>query len=107
MALRDEYPKGQRFRVIKAGGSLSGMMPMAGHSNAYQGWGQDLAVGEIITCLGYGPGWGSDPGYGIHFTTDKVRQDHVSFAEFRPMAGGAFDYHPADGYLEKIPEANQ
>lgn len=108
MGIRDDWPKGRRYRVIKVDGGypfLNGMEPYAGIGSAYKGWQQKLAVGDVITSLGYGPGWGSDPGYGIHFTTEQVQAAHVSWAEFTPHAGGVFDYHPEDGWLEEIPDS--
>jgi hypothetical protein len=99
--IRADWPRGKQFRVVQSGAWLSGMVPI-GVGNAYQGWRQDLSIGDVITCLGFSPGWGSDPGYGIHFTTEQAEQARACFVEFRPMAGGLFDYHPMDGWLESV-----
>jgi hypothetical protein len=103
MTTSSDWPKGKKFRLLKAG-YLDGMIPMRLHPNAHQGWQQQLSVGDVITCEGYGPGWGSDPGYGVHFSTPQSKAEHVVFAEFRPMAGGLFNYRPADGWLEPVEE---
>jgi hypothetical protein len=104
VALSKEWPEGQKYRVVQDGAWLSGLKPEPGLSNAYGGWRQDLAVGDVITSLGFGPGWGSDPGYGIHFSTDQVVAEGVCYAEFKPMDGSLFNYHPKEGWLEPVVE---
>lgn len=93
-ALRDQYPAGSRHRVLRDGARLTGLVPKPGYQ---QGWSCHLAAGDVIEAAGYGPGWGSDPGYGIHF-----RVPGVNFAEFQPSQGGAFNFGPADGWLEAV-----
>lgn len=90
----NDYPAGKKFRVTKEGARLHGWKPSGSYS--MRSTSIDLAVGDVIESLGYGPGMGSDPGYGVHW---KGNAAHLMFS---PMQGGAFAYHPADGYLEPV-----
>jgi len=95
--LSAKYPPGKKFRVVREGAYLSGWT--AGSSpGSFHGWRKDLHAGEVVETLGYGRDMGSDPGYGIHFKAD------AAFVEFKPSQGSAFDFEPADGYLEPIEE---
>lgn len=89
-----EYAVGGKFRVIRDGASLSGWTPTRG---GHRGWSRDLQVGDVVECAGFGPGWGSDPGYGIEF-----KAPGVSSVEVRPSAGSMWSYRPADGFLEPV-----
>jgi len=91
-----EYAVGALFRVTQEGAKLSGWTPRQGY---HQGWGQDLHVGDVIECTGFGPGWGSDPGYGVEWTSPEAKAVHASAVMFRPYVGGAWAYRPAPGYL--------
>lgn len=103
MSLRDDWAKGRAFRVIKEGAYLDGLTLVPDvHYTAHQGWRHHLAVGDVITSLGVTPGWGSDPGYGVHWTCDAVVKDGVSHAEFKPSAGNIWSFHPVDGFLEPV-----
>jgi len=97
------YEPGAKFRIVREGAHLSGLTPIRGMSSSYRGWRQDLHVGDVIECAGFGPGWGSDPGYGIGWFSEQAREDHASFVEFYPEVGGAFAYRPAPGFLEPLP----
>jgi hypothetical protein len=66
----------------------------------YRGWSQQLRPGDLLTCTGYGPGFGGDPGYGVEFTSAAAEAAGASHCEVRPSAGGVFDYRPAPGLLE-------
>jgi hypothetical protein len=94
MSAAEVYMPGKKFRVIKEGARLTGWERKHGY---FKGWARDLEVGEVVESLGYGPGIGSDPGYGIHFKVPDM-----SFVEFSPSQGGVFNYHPLDGYLEPV-----
>jgi hypothetical protein len=96
MTLREDYPAGRKFRVVREGGYLFGMAPL-GSTGGFTGTRRDLHVGDVIETTGFGAGWGSDPGYGIHFKDAEAR-----WAEFKPSTGGAFAYQPAPGYLEPL-----
>lgn len=99
-----EYAPGKKFRVIRDGAYLTGMKP-AGPS-ALTGWRQDLSVGDVIECTGFGAGWGSDPGFGVEWTSDRAKAEHASGIEFKPSGGHwCWSYHPADGYLEPEEDA--
>ena len=93
-----EYAPGAQFRVIKEGTRLIGMVPIAPHTQ--QGWGQALKSGDIVTCTGFGPGWGSDPGYGVEFTTPESITAHAGSCQLIPSTGGMWAERPAPGILE-------
>lgn len=95
-----KYEPGTRFRVISEGGRLVGMRAVAPFS--WQGWRQNLAVGDIIMCNGFGPGFGMDPGYGVEFTSEKSLAEHVVHVMFEPNAGTMWDGHPRAGFLEPL-----
>lgn len=99
-----EYVPGKRFRIIREGCSLHGMVPMPQWSNAWAGWKQELHVGDIIECTGFGPGWGADPGYGIEFTSEVAKEAAASHATFFPDTGVPFAYRPQTGYMEEVTE---
>jgi hypothetical protein len=94
------YTPGATFRVSKAGAKLTGLTPSGGSS--LSGWGQPLQVGDVLTCTGYGPGWGGDPGYGIEFTSEQSIASGAIHCAVWPTAGGPFNYRPAPGYLDPI-----
>jgi hypothetical protein len=98
------FAPGARFRVVGAGAYLDGLQPFGSHAGAWSGWKQELHVGDIITCTGFGPGFGSDPGYGVEFTTEKAKADNAIHCDFRPMTGGMWNYHPFPGYLIPVPD---
>jgi hypothetical protein len=60
--------------------------------------------GDVIECTGFGAGWGSDPGFGVEWTTERSRADGAGYLELHPSVGGAFAYHPAPGLLRRIEE---
>jgi hypothetical protein len=91
------YAPGRQFRVAREGAWLDGMVPeMGGHC----GWRKQLQIGDLLTCTGYGPGFGADPGYGVEFTSAEARAAGASHCEVWPMIGGLFDYGPPPGLLE-------
>lgn len=92
---------GTKWRVVKEGGRLSGLTP-AGPS-AWRGWGQQLQVGDIITCDGIKNGFGSDPVPEAHFHNDASVEAHSGSTVFRPQVG-MWQAWPVDGYLELITE---
>jgi hypothetical protein len=87
-----EYWPGRRFVVAQTGAYLSGMVPVLRH--AWETRSRSLAVGEEIECAGYGPGWGGDPGYGVHWCDSEMQ-----FAEFHPQHGGMFAFRPTPGWV--------
>ena len=91
------FAPGRRFRVISEGVTLDGMVAEQG---GYSGWRQQLRPGDLLTCAGYGPGFGADPGYGVEFTSPASEAARACCCQVRPMAGGVFSYRPAPGLLE-------
>jgi len=91
------YAPGARFRVVKEGARLSGWVPIRGGS---RGWRQDLHVGDVIECTGFGRGMGSDPGYGVEFVSEESKAAGAFHVDFFPAAGGIWSYHPAEGFIE-------
>ena len=90
MTTDQEFPAGSRHVVVRPGCALWAFDP------ARSGFTRiPLDVGDVIESLGHTPGWGADPGYGIHF---KSRFPHASF---RPSTGGVFAFRPAAGCLER------
>jgi hypothetical protein len=100
-----EYAPGGKFRVVKEGARLSGWTPMA--PSAWSGWSQVLHVGDVIECRGFGPGFGSDPGYGVEWTSEQAREAHAGSCDFWPSVGGMWSYHPAAGFLEPVDEEEE
>lgn len=91
------FRAGQRWRVIKAGGSLFGWQPCPG---GQQGWRQDLAVGTVITCNGRSMSGGD--GVPIIKWSDENGKPLAGDCEFHPQTGGMWASAPADGYLELV-----
>jgi len=89
------YAKGGRYRIIKDGARLWGWKPITG---GWQGWGRAVPVGEVLTCKGWRPGMGSDPGPDIVQWEDPVG----TFVEFHPSAGKGWFTRPDDSYLELV-----
>lgn len=86
------YVPGARYQVIVPGLSLVGWVPVR---HGHQGWRHDLEVGDVIECTGWGPGMGSDPGYGVEFTIPGAA--HVAI---RPGMGSIWDYRPPADSLQ-------
>jgi hypothetical protein len=98
-SVRERWPAGAQFRVVQEGAYLSGWKRHPNISGAFRGWQQDLRIGDVINCLGVGAGFGSDPGYGVHWHVPGVNS-----VEFNPSTGSAFSYEPAPGYLVPVDE---
>lgn len=94
------YAPGAKFRVITTGARLTGMRP--DRPGAWRGWEQRLVPGDIVTCTGFGAGWGSDPGYGVEFTSGQSDAEHAGSCDIWPKAGGLFNYRPTPGILEPV-----
>jgi hypothetical protein len=91
------YTPGSKFRVIGTGATLDGWVPELGAS---RGWRQLLRPGDLLTCTGYGPGLGGDPGYGVEFTSPESEAAGAFHCDVQPTTGGAFTSRPAAGLLE-------
>lgn len=99
------YAPGRQFRVTRRGVKLTGMTPDG--PGAFRGWGQDLNPGDVVTCTGFGPGWGSDPGYGVGFTTPESLAAHAGHCEIHPMAGGMWGFRPHPLVLEPVDDPGE
>jgi len=91
------YAPGTRFRVVREGLTLHGLTAEA---SAYRGWSQKLSPGDVLTCTGYGPGWGGDPGYGIEFTTSESIAAGAINCDVMPSVGGRYAFRPPAGSVE-------
>lgn len=89
------YVPGALYEVQQAC-RLSGWVPARGGHN---GWAQRLTPGDVVECRGYGPGFGSDPGYGIEWVSEQSRAVHASACDIWPQVGGAFAYRPRPGLV--------
>jgi hypothetical protein len=92
-----DYAPGRKFRVARDGLTLTGYTPVRGGA---QEWRQALQVGDILTCTGYGPGFGGDPGYGVEFTSEQSEAARAFHCDISPMNGGPFGCRPPVGSLE-------
>jgi len=100
VAPRQLYTEGRKFRVIREGARLSGLVPSG--PSAHRGYGFDLHVGDVITCTGWSMGWGSDSIPCTHWTAEGI-DPSAQFVDFRPTAG-LWQPYPADGFVEPIEE---
>jgi hypothetical protein len=94
------YAPGARFKVARKGMHLFGMVPSG--PAAWKGWSQELRPGDILTCTGYGPGFGADPGYGVEFTTPESEAAGADHCDVHPSHGGVWCYRPVPGGIEVI-----
>lgn len=95
---RNDYTKGSRWRVVRAGAQLWGWEPIAG---GFQGWGRDLVVGRILTCAGSSMTSG-DGVPAIKWLDEKGAMLAVDCC-FKPVKGGMWGGQvPEDGFLERI-----
>lgn len=99
-----DYVPGRKFRVVAEGVRLVGWTAIQGGA---RGWSEALPVGAVVTCKGYGASMGSDPGYGIEFTSDAAQEAGAFHIELHPSDGGMWNFHPRTGILEALPEAEQ
>lgn len=93
-----KFEKGKRYRVIRPGARLSGMQPA--RPGTLQGWKRDLAVGDILTCLGTSMTRG-DGVPAVKWADENGEQLAVD-CTFDPVSGGLWSGQvPVDGYLEE------
>jgi hypothetical protein len=92
-----DYAPGRKFRVTREGLTLTGYTAVRGGAD---GWEQVLHAGDILTCTGYGPGSGGDPGYGVEFTSRQSETARAFHCAIWPMTGSVFEYRPPAGFLE-------
>jgi hypothetical protein len=94
------YTPGARFRIVRNGAVLRGMT-LVGRGR-FRGWSQPLHVGDVLHCTGFGPGWGSDPGYGVEFTSERSVADGAVHCDVSPHVGGAWSYRPDPSFVEAV-----
>lgn len=96
------FKKGQKFRVIKAGAKISGMVPIAPWTQ--QGFRRELEVGDVLTCRGSSMTAG-DGVPAIKWADEKddwICNDPLFYPQLdNGMWTGQY---PARGYLEPIDE---
>jgi hypothetical protein len=91
------YAPGGQFRVISERATLDGWVP---EPHGSRGWRQRLRRGDLLTCTGYGPGIGADPGYGVEFTSPEAETAGAFHCLVQPTTGEIFSYRPATGLIE-------
>lgn len=93
-----EYTPGARFTVIAEGARLTGWAPI---QDASESWSQQLHVGDILECtgFGFGDGRGFTPGFGIEWSSDAAHAARAFHVTFSPGQGGTWAHHPVDGFL--------
>lgn len=94
---QSKFIKGQKWRVIKDGSSLSGMQPIPG---GQQGWGKRLAVGDVLTCAGVSMSFGD--GVPLVKWLDENGKYLANDCEFLPAVGGMWNMHPNLDFLELV-----
>lgn len=92
------YEPGRQFKVIESCRAAGWTPARAGAD----GWGQQLEPGAIVTCLGYGPDIGGDPGYGIHWQTDESKAAGAFAVWIGTQVGTPFTFRPRPGTLEPV-----
>jgi hypothetical protein len=96
---RAVWTEGSQWRVIREGARLSGMV--SGGPGWMRGWGRPLVVGEVVTCVGFKMGWGSDSIPEAMFSTPDSIEARASFVNINPQVG-MWQPYPQDGYLERV-----
>jgi hypothetical protein len=92
------FKQGQKFRVIKDGARLEGLI-IFGKTN-WSGWSRRLTVGEVLVCNGEENGWDSSTVKLITFNGARV-PENARYVTVWPMAG-LWSPWPMAGYLELI-----
>jgi hypothetical protein len=92
-----EYVPDRRFRVVREGAALVGMVPAG--PGVWKRRRVELPPGTVITCLGRGQSWGSD-GVPIIVWGDERGEAFAPDAEFCPGEADIWSGCPAPGYLE-------
>jgi hypothetical protein len=93
------YEAGQKYRVIREGARLTGMVPVAPYCQ--QGWSKQLHVGDVITCAGSGMTFGD--GVPALKWKDEDGEWLANDCTFQPVQGGMWSGQiPEDGYLQQV-----
>jgi hypothetical protein len=99
-ATRYQFKEGRRFRVIREGARLEGLVFFG--STTWSGWTRALEVGEIVTCNGWVDGFNTPGIRVVTFAADRV-PDNTEWVSVWPLAS-LWKPYPAEGYLELIEE---
>lgn len=97
------YREGRRFRVVKEGARLEGIVTFGTGGTSWAGFSRHLKVGELVQCLGWKPMMGT-PSEGAMFESDSTPPNAV-WSMVWPM-NGLFQPFPMDGYLQWEPSAD-
>jgi hypothetical protein len=97
---RLKYVNGRKFIVVRPGARLEGLLSFG--PSAWAGYQRELEVGEVITCLGWKLGYGTESVMVTNWTAESV-PDNVEWLQVWPVAGMWRPY-PADGYLAWVEE---
>ncbi len=96
---RQQFVRGAKFRVIKAGANISGMKPHG--PNCQVGYREILEVGRIIVCSGDSMTYGD--GVPAIKWENENRQAICNDAIFSHCLGGMWSGHyPEPGWLESV-----
>lgn len=103
-AYENQFVRGAKFRIVKAGANISGMVPIAPYTQ--QGFREELAVGTILQCAG------SSMTFGDGVPAIKwLREDGkyiCNDAVFSHVQGGMWSgQYPAPGWMELVAEVPQ
>jgi hypothetical protein len=93
--LREDYRLGRKFRIVKEGASIRGLLPAGPWCS--RGHRVDLPVGTVITCMGVG--WSRGDGAPIIRWRSENHEAFCEEAEFHPNNGDMWNCLPEDGYL--------
>lgn len=94
-----DFKQGTRWRVVREGARLWGMVPIAPY--AQQGWQRQLRVGDVLTCGGMGMTFGD--GVNAIKWLGENGEWLANDCLFEPVKGGMWGGQvPGDGYLERL-----
>lgn len=100
---RTLYREGRKFRVLRDGARLEGIVTFGTGGTAWAGFSRVLKVGDVITCLGWKPMMGT-PQEGVNFESDTTPENAV-WSTVWPL-NGLFQPFPMEGFLEWVPSAD-
>lgn len=100
VASRKLYVEGRKFRVARPGARLEAILVFG--ETSWGGWSTNLAVGEIVECTGWQPGWQTPEVYVASFHIKRLPYNAVNSSVW-PLAS-LFRPYPFPGYLEPVEE---